>query len=500
MPTATHIQTRPQQLPDHAPSGPQQGGRPPQAPSSFSDAYEQSLTRSLSLPMADSNPRLLKKRIIVCCDGTWMDGIVVTERWKYTNVLRLSRAINHVDTRFNVPIPQIVFYQSGIGSANNLYDEVVDGVTGASLGDKVEEAYAFLAQNYAPGDEIFLFGFSRGAYTARMVADFIGAIGVLDRKDMDYFAGIFVALQKRGKSTDPDEIRTLDEQLSPWTGHDSPGKRRADSGPHSFSIKCVGVFDTVGSVGLPEEVTIRSEKIKTIFGFRDNILGEHIERAYQALALNEKRKDFDCSKFHQTPSGLQKGQILRQVRSHADIGGGYKEHDLSDLSLTWMAANIGDILSLDINYIATLRIRSITGIFSIATTIQRKLPTNTNNVTHETIHPSVLMQQSLIPALADDLRAHPGVVGSLLPLEIELKANWPYVPGKGVTAAQTLQDPLARIVTKDNLVNQAVKDIKPDNHNHADAPHGAHFAAQKRWLHRHSEETSMGSLVKELLW
>lgn len=103
----------------------------------------------------------ITKRIIVCCDGTWQDGIIVKERWKYTNILKLSRAMNHVDMRGGAPVPQIVFYQSGIGSSPNFYSEYVQGTTGSSLGEKIQEAYAFIAQNYSPGDEIFLFGFSR---------------------------------------------------------------------------------------------------------------------------------------------------------------------------------------------------------------------------------------------------------------------------------------------------------------------------------------------------
>jgi len=57
-------------------------------------------------------------------------------------------------------------------------------------------------------------------------------------------------------------------------------------------VRCVGVFDTVGALGLPEELSFGSKKIQTLFGFPDSVLGDHIERAYQALALNETRADF----------------------------------------------------------------------------------------------------------------------------------------------------------------------------------------------------------------
>lgn len=98
-------------------------------------------------------------------------------------------------------------------------------------------------------------------------------------------------------------------------------------------FRVVGVFDTVGSLGLPEELT-RSKNMKTLFGFPDSTLGTYIERAYQALAMNETRADFvrvvtalsftspgpytlqNCNKFYQTDEGKRKNQVLKQVRIH----------------------------------------------------------------------------------------------------------------------------------------------------------------------------------------
>ncbi|OAX44248.1 hypothetical protein K503DRAFT_706907 [Rhizopogon vinicolor AM-OR11-026] len=388
--------------------------------------------RALTMPLQTS-PKF-KKRIIICCDGTWQDGVTTKECWQRTNILKLSRALDHVDERSGFPIPQIVYYQSGVGSAHNLYSQYVEGATGASLIDKVQEAYAFISQNYHPGDEIFLFGFSRGAYTARMVAMFIGAIGVLDRTDMDHFPEIFLTYQQMGKETDPTKTEQLIASLSKWTSHESRGKRRADSDDRSFSIKCVGVFDTVGSVGLPEELTHKLPSTKSVFGFPNNELGEHIERAYHALAIDETRLDFNCCKFEQTDGGRKKGQILKQCwfsGSHSDIGGGWQEHDLSDLTLAWMAANIGDMLSIDITYIASLPDPadswgeqpphdSRTGIFAFSEENVRTLPTVTDNRTHETIHPSVLRRDKPI-------QINPSLLCELLPFEEELQKNWPHI-------------------------------------------------------------------------
>ncbi|KAI9069965.1 hypothetical protein FKP32DRAFT_1558689, partial [Trametes sanguinea] len=456
------------------------------------------------------------KRIIVCCDGTWQDGIVVNQRWKYTNILRLARAINHVDERFRPPIHQVVFYQSGIGT-DNIYDEVVDG-------SKVEEAYAFIAHNYRPGDEvshIFLFGFSRGAYTARMVAMFIGAIGVLDRTEMDHFATIFVAYQKRGKEQDPDEIRKLDEQLSPWTGPNAPGKRRADAGPHVFSIKVVGVFDTVGSVGMPEELTLRNQKMKSLFGFPDLLLGEHVERAYQALALNEHRADFDCARFEQTEGGRKKGQVLSQCwfTGMCAIGGGYEEHDLSDITLNWMISNLGDALSFDYDYVISLPRPtthwgaqpphdSRTGIFALSKEIQRKLPTVTDNVTHEVIHSSVLQQLHLVPDLKDIINHNPDIVAPLLAWEERVKTHWELKLAQNPPPAVQAAEPLERIQEKESrhqhdehhssLLHKLADSVKHLKNGSHEGNSDIHAQYVHNWVGRVAAESSVGRLVEEL--
>ncbi|KAF8898791.1 hypothetical protein BD779DRAFT_1666575 [Infundibulicybe gibba] len=338
--------------------------------------------------------------------------------------------------------------ESGIGTEGNFYSEYVEGSTGGSLADKVEEAYAFIAHNFYPGDEVFLFGFSRGAYTARMVAMFIGEIGILDHRDMDHFASIFLTYQKLGKCKEQKEISVLKEKLSPWTRHDSPGKLRADSDQDTYSIKCIGVFDTVGSLGLPGELTLFSKHVQSIFGFPDKKLGEHIERAYQTLALNETRADFNCTKFEQTEGGRRKNQILKQCWF---TGGGYHEHDLSDLTLTWMAAQIGDILSLDLKYLGSLFRPTApwgeqkphdptTGIFSMARVIKRPIPASTDEVTHETIHASVLQQAAAYPDLHAILQKNPHIIAPLAPLEEEVKLNWPF--SSQTTAAIQAPKPL----------------------------------------------------------
>jgi uncharacterized protein (DUF2235 family) len=493
----------------------------------FTHAVERSQTLADTKP---SSPKV-KKRIIVCCDGTWQDGVIISERWKYTNILRLSRAIHRVDERLTPPVAQIVFYQAGVGTESHGSEALLDGATGAGLADKVQEAYGFIAHNYEPGDEIFLFGFSRGAYTARMIAMVIKEIGVLDRTDMDHFAHLFVALQARGKSQDKDQIESLDAKLAAWTKHDSPGKARANYDGDSFAIKCIGVFDTVGSLGLPEELSFGSKKIRTLFGFPDSILGDHVERAYQALALNETRTDFSSNKFHLSEEGRRKNQVLKQcwfAGSHTDIGGGYKEHDLSILTLFWMVANIENIVSIDTKYMFSLLQPNSpwgaqkphdpkTGVFVLADTTQRQPPTSFNPITHESIHPSVLMQSAIPQQLTNTLATHPDLICQLMPLEQQAKRYWPYAPGKhswigAADATDTEMKNEATVVRRQSFIARAVKSMKRRARGHVQSqsvgmpvqrPDSESMASltpsEKSWVLRLMQETSLGDFIRDLV-
>ncbi|KAF5374815.1 hypothetical protein D9758_000331 [Tetrapyrgos nigripes] len=398
----------------------------------------------------------IKKRIVVCCDGTWQDGLSAKHRSMYTNILRLARTIEHEDTRHNPPIPQVCLYQSGIGSEGGFYAEFVEGTTGATLGSKVEEAYGFITQNYAPGDEVRLNIIpSEVIETSMRCPRFISLVspGELMSR-MDHFSSIFVAYQTLGKSQDDEEIQKMQAILAPFRHESAPGILRAYAHDRTFSVKsipvhspcciksdgnyrCVGVFETVGSVGLPEELTLKPQ-VKKIFGFPDKILGEHIERAYHALALNETREDFECAKFEQTEVGKSKGQVLEQcwfTGCHSDVGGGYRYHDLADLTLAWMVSNVSDILAVDTKYLATLPSPvapwgkqdphdPATGIFSLASQVKRAIPTSYNEVTKETFHPSVLQQTNIDPEVSKIIEEHPEMLADLKPLEKELQSSW----------------------------------------------------------------------------
>lgn len=143
-----------------------------------------------------------------------------------SNVTRIKDAIKPVDAK---GIQQKVYYLQGIGTSNSLIDKWVGGATGAGVVDDVCEAYCNLADNYTKGDEIFLFGFSRGAFIVRSLAGLISQQG----------------LRKRDKEKFKDEFLQLQKQVDPQLAENTKTPKAGASGD-GVQIKAIGVWDTVG--------------------------------------------------------------------------------------------------------------------------------------------------------------------------------------------------------------------------------------------------------------
>jgi uncharacterized protein (DUF2235 family) len=316
------------------------------------------------------------KRLVVCCDGTWNDA---DEGGDFTNVVRMARATKAVDDRDAAGIEQIVYYHSGVGSGGDTLIQVVGGGTGLGLSRNVRDAYAFVANNYCDGDELFLFGFSRGAYTARSVAGLIGWAGILHKADMDDFALLWESFKTR-KMPNPTDARIY-----------FPDRRT------NVPIKCIGVWDTVGALGIPGHL---NALLAPLYEFQDTDLGVHVENAFHALAIDEHRKEFVPTLWNQPP-GAPAGQRLEQVwfaGAHSNVGGGYDEHGLSDVALAWMADRVAPMLALDQTCLSDKQDRrdgwgmgkiydSATGLFSLLGKANRNICAGAT--TNESVHESV---------------------------------------------------------------------------------------------------------------
>jgi uncharacterized protein (DUF2235 family) len=253
----------------------------------------------------------MPKRIVFCADGTWQAPV------NNTNVYRIYKALT-------VTSDQITFYDDGVGADATGLNRILQGAFGQGLLQKIQDGYTKIAHVYEPGDEIFLFGFSRGAYTVRSLAGMIAICGLP--------AGSFsddCVTQAFAAYRDPVNRASILAGLGAC-------------GLGAATIQMVGVWDTVGSLGIPAIFGGVDEKT---YGFLDTDLHPDIRNAYQCLAVDEKRAQFPATLWTSVPAP---GQTLEQVwfsGCHGDVGGGTAQAGgvdagtrLCDITMGWMMA------------------------------------------------------------------------------------------------------------------------------------------------------------------
>ncbi len=257
----------------------------------------------------------MKKRIVVCADGTWNRPEKNLKEDVPTNVIRLARAVSPVA---GDGMPQQVFYDWGLGS---YHDEWSAGTMGSGIHKNIMDGYRYIVQNYSPGDELFLFGFSRGAYTVRSLCGLINNCGILKRPDARLIQTAF------------DHYKRQEDEYAP-EGTKSIAFRKRHAHP-SKEVRFLGVFDTVGALGIPFSwlgwLNAEDE-------FYDSKMGPNVRIARHALAIDERRYDFEAT-ILQPRRNLDLKQVWF-VGVHSDVGGGYKPDKggklLSDITLGWM--------------------------------------------------------------------------------------------------------------------------------------------------------------------
>ncbi|MFB8773831.1 DUF2235 domain-containing protein [Streptomyces broussonetiae] len=259
----------------------------------------------------------MAKRLVVCCDGTWN----FADQPSKTNVAKVALSV----------IPgtaagreQRVCYHGGVGTHRR--ERVRGGAFGVGLSRNVVDAYRFLVETYEPDDEVFLFGFSRGAFTARSLAGLILNSGILRRDHADRI---------------PEAWALYRDRIEQPKGAAATLFRRSYA--RETEIDFIGVWDTVGALGIPMPSAPWLQPYATRFNrrwaFHDTELGSSVRAAFHALAVDEQRSAFRPTLWHQRPGADQQGQELKQVwfaGVHSDVGGGYRETGLSDIALLWM--------------------------------------------------------------------------------------------------------------------------------------------------------------------
>lgn len=254
------------------------------------------------------------KKIVVCCDGTWN----TPDQQAPTNVVRLAEAVCSADAQGR---PQQTYYHPGVGTHG--WDRLLGGIFGFGLSHNVRDAYRYVVENFTPGDELFFFGFSRGAYTVRSVVGFIRNCGILRPEFVDKIGEAYALYRNRKDRTRPAaaEARRFREAYS-----------------YESRIRFIGVWDTVGALGIPLSGFRLIHLFNRRFQFHDTELSREVDAAFQALAIDEHRRPFRPSVWRKHP--LADGQQVEQMwfsGAHSDVGGGYPEHELADITLAWMA-------------------------------------------------------------------------------------------------------------------------------------------------------------------
>jgi uncharacterized protein (DUF2235 family) len=283
------------------------------------------------------------KRLVFCFDGTWN----TLEAQHPTNVVLTAESVLPL-TADNVA--QVVFYDEGVGSEK--FESLTGGMFGAGLVKNLADAYRFLIFNYTPLDEIYVFGFSRGAYTARSFVGLIQTCGILQRAFASK-AGAAIELYRKRDASDefqnevlcfrrdnaPDVCVSLTEQS--W--------RAANGGQRDIpllKIKYVGVWDTVGALGIPSRFML-SKLLDQKYQFHDTALSDFVQSARHAVAIDERRKDFAPTLWNNTDElNALAGKDAKALDApyqqkwfpgvHSSVGGGGERRGLSDQALDWV--------------------------------------------------------------------------------------------------------------------------------------------------------------------
>ena len=289
----------------------------------------------------------MKKRLVVCCDGTWQSQ----DNQVPTNVFKIAQAVKQIDEQNDSNIAQILYYDRGIGAVpsqggtqsflkgiGDSIEKLGGGAFGWWIDEKIEEAYIFLCLNYEPGDEIYLFGFSRGAYTVRSLVGLISRSGLLKRPDINNTAEAY-------------RIYRIGERQK---CEESAREFRQNHKIHeSVKIKFLGCWDTVGALGIPNltPLLLIDDFFNVKYQFHDNELSSIIENARHAIAIDEKTPGFDVTIMK---PGKDFEGTLKQVwfpGDHGSVGGGEKATlGLSNAALKWMADEASELgLDLDLS-------------------------------------------------------------------------------------------------------------------------------------------------------
>lgn len=290
------------------------------------------------------------KRLVFCFDGTWNR----LDAKNPTNVVLTAESITPSVKLDNETVAQIIHYDEGVGTQTG--ESIRGGLFGHGLLQNLSDAYRFLIFNYTVGDEIYIFGFSRGAFTARSFVGLIRNCGILRRANASKIKEAVSLYQSRALEDHPDSEKINDfrykygqdlcvsEQEEQWRVQNCESYVLGDC--PQFKIKYIGVWDTVESLGIPKSIP-GSSWFNKKHKFHDAKLTSFVESARHAVAIDEKRNTF-------SPSTWDNFDVLNRSLGkepedfdapyqqqwfpggHGSVGGGGVHRGLSDQAMDWV--------------------------------------------------------------------------------------------------------------------------------------------------------------------
>jgi uncharacterized protein (DUF2235 family) len=288
-----------------------------------------------------------RKRLIFCFDGTWNKLDAATP----TNVVITAESVLPLASDGTA---QAIFYDEGVGTGR--FDRLRGGIFGIGVVEKLASAYRFLVFNYTPGDEILVFGFSRGAFTARSFVGMLRNCGVVSRSKAGRITDAVEIYRSRDPDLGPDTETTfrfraevagsvvLSEKEDEWRVLNVPGHRRGLR--PLLKVSYLGVWDTVGALGVPTRYRLLSF-FNRKFQFHDTNLSSIVEAGRHAVAVDERRMDFIPTLWSNLTdlnrrAGKDPEDLFAPYQErwfpgvHCGVGGGGDFRGLSDQSLIWI--------------------------------------------------------------------------------------------------------------------------------------------------------------------
>jgi len=251
----------------------------------------------------------MPKRIIICADGTGNEPTLEAD----SNVFKLYRALTEDSAE------QVAYYDQGLGTEKR---PLIGKAFGVGISKNIRDCYEFIVDQYTPGAHVYLFGFSRGAFTVRSLGGMIARCGLVNWKYRSLTKQAFRYYRSRRH---PEKSRRFRQKFSVTL----------DGLPRTDVVHFIGVWDTVGALGLPIKWLDKLNPFR--HRFHDTRLNQHVPYGYQALAIDDQRRTFHPTLWSE--ENVPSGQTIEQLwfaGMHSDVGGGYPEHQLSDIALEWI--------------------------------------------------------------------------------------------------------------------------------------------------------------------